>query len=157
MEQSETFADALKSDAEITQRIDDLRERIKAYPEEVELYDEIITTNDKGRELWEECESKLRAAEQQSPDDEEKSRLVREINQAHDKWSEYEMMSHGFVAWKVQNTSRLNKFGSAMANAGNAMQGAGKSMSSAGKAMTMWITIPIILAVLLLILFMFLL
>lgn len=154
---SEQFNDVMAKDAELVARIDDLSERVKAYPKEVESYDALLLAVREGMSMWQVCELDLRKLEKETEDEVEKAVLVREINQAHEKYHDYDMKRLMYVNLKVQNTSKLHKFGTAMKTTGDQMQSAGNAMQSAGNAMTTGCTIPIIVVILLFFLLLFIL
>ena len=152
MESSELFNETLENELEIIERANNLTERVKAFPNEVESYDALLLTLRDGLKLWEECETKLRALEKESNDGTEKAVYVREINQAHEKRDEYDKRAQEYITLKLQNTSRSHKLLSSIGNAGEKMQSAGKSMQATGKKTTSGCTVPIIIAILLLLL-----
>jgi hypothetical protein len=149
---SSVFESAQAKDDEITARITQARERALAYPEDHDAQKAWGKVAMDGKKMWDACIAELKTLDQASTDDDERTMLVGEINLAR-SFSEAYMEEASKAVRAASRTTKLGKFGESMTSAGNAMQGAGKSMQSAGHTMTSGCTIPIIIAIILLLLF----
>lgn len=149
---SSVFESAQAKDDEITVRLAKARERAMAYPEDHDAQSAWGKAAMDGKKMWDECVAELKALDQASTNDDERTMLVSEINMAR-SFSDAYMEEASKAVRAATKTTKLGKLGDSLTSAGSTMQGAGKSMQSAGHTMTSGCTIPIIIAIILLLLF----
>ena len=150
----DAFETADAYDMKITERMNDLNERVKAFPDDKQCHEETMDLCREAITLWSACESRLRSIYKACENDSEKTEIAKEINTAHEMVESYTEMERNAVIRTVGNTSKAYKSGVSIQQVGETMQNAGQSMQKAGNAMTIGCTVPIILIVLFLFLLM---
>lgn len=154
---SDIYQSMMDDDAEYKSRIMELHERLKAFPEDADAYEQGIDLCESAHKRWEECKQRLREMYERSDGDGEKAMLAEEINDADKKAKLYRSHLSTFINYKVSNTSKLHKFGKSLGDAGESMKSVGNAMSSTGDRMTIGCTVPAIAIAVLIFLFLFLL
>lgn len=146
------FDYAITRDSVIQNKMFEANERVTAFPYVKAEHESLIRLIMQGQALWEECENRLRRIVTMHGVD--VTSVATQINQSHAKADEYREMYSTALKNMLSNTSSLYKAGTSMKTAGQVIQGAGNAMQSAGHSMTIGCTIPIILLIILLMLFM---
>lgn len=151
---ADPFKYAQDRDKVIRREISEAQERVNAFPNDDSEHEFLIQLTMEAQAMWEVCETMLRSNAMEQ--DADKTLIATQINQSHANAAEYRSMFSVAIKNQLSNTSSLYKAGQSMQTTGKAMQNVGDAMSSAGNKMTIGFTIPIIVAIILFFLFIFL-
>lgn len=142
------FEDAQSKDAALQESIDAARAAVVIQPSDASTHDELLALYKDARDLWRDCETRLRDYGKTHADCDKKE-LAAEITLAHEMYEQYFAESKEALTSKLEHTSKTYRAARTAKTAGKAMQDAGKAMSAAGDNMTRGCTIPLIIALLL--------
>ena len=154
MDDENVYSVAEKNDIMLSEQADDAEERWKAFPNDEREYEAVFWSYRELEIMWDACESRLRTIATTTTDSTKRTLLATQINESHENVVTYGKKATGTIVSSVDNSGGAAE---SLQNVGNALNTVGGAMKDSGHKMTVGCTVPILIAIALMILLMLLL